>query len=264
MNQYKKRIESEQRNNQPENENDIYVIGLSDGTVKTGEPYEIYCRHRKNGAIVKAINQKCPSEPGRQVFLDFIDGRYHVRKTRQVYPSYLSEMPEHAESHKRFGSDPDFVEGDRLLTDLLIPIPGSLSLRYYGGTFDDGATVADIPAQDLDLTASIPATAGYARWVRVEKVDDGTLNIVDGTPAESDLLTYDDIPAQTAGNQSIFAVRCINGMTEFLYAPLAKDVYDLRFSGGGGGGYTPPATTALNDFQVGDGSGNWIKKHWHR
>lgn len=28
----------------------------------------------------------------------------------------------------------------------------------------------------------------------------------------------------------------------------------------GGGGYTPPATTAANDFQVGDGSGNWIKK----
>ena len=27
-----------------------------------------------------------------------------------------------------------------------------------------------------------------------------------------------------------------------------------------GGGYTPPATTAANDFQVGDGSGNWIKK----
>ena len=28
----------------------------------------------------------------------------------------------------------------------------------------------------------------------------------------------------------------------------------------GGSGYTPPTTTAANDFQVGDGSGSWIKK----
>jgi hypothetical protein len=35
----------------------------------------------------------------------------------------------------------------------------------------------------------------------------------------------------------------------------------LVFSGiAGGGGYTPPATTQINDFQMGNGSGSWIKK----
>lgn len=36
---------------------------------------------------------------------------------------------------------------------------------------------------------------------------------------------------------------------------LAEAVDNLTVSG-----YTPPTTTAANDFQVGDGSGNWIKK----
>lgn len=31
-------------------------------------------------------------------------------------------------------------------------------------------------------------------------------------------------------------------------------------SGGGGGGYTPPVTTAENDFQVGGPGASWVKK----
>ena len=38
------------------------------------------------------------------------------------------------------------------------------------------------------------------------------------------------------GNQSIWAVRCVSGTTEFLQSPYVNDLFDLRFSGSGGGG----------------------------
>ena len=55
-----------------------------------------------------------------------------------------------------------------------------------------------------------------------------------------------------------------SGQDTILQAPAKKytDLFDLRWGNGGvmgGSGYTPPATTADDDFQVGI-SGSWVKK----
>jgi len=212
-------------------------IGGSDGKLEGDYPFQVWVT-LWDGSEALAINQKCPNTRGYPVEVKFRDGHYYVEKVRQPYTTSLQEFPSHAKTHARFGSDVLFVDGGQFSPDLLIPVPGGLTLRYYGGSFDDGTTVVDIPPQDVDMTSHIPATAGFAAWVRVEKTSAGALAVVDGVAVAADLLSPDDIPAQTAGNQTIWAVRCINGMTEFIYSPVTKDLRDLRFGGAGSAGNT--------------------------
>jgi hypothetical protein len=83
-------------------------------------------------------------------------------------------------------------------------------------------------AQTLDLTAHVPATAGWWRFVTISINASETINATDGD--EGATLTGDDIPNPPAGYQALCAVRLHSADTT-----LSQDRFrmDLRYLGGG-------------------------------
>ena len=190
---------------------------------------------------------------------------YQVLAVRDTYDTQsTSGIPSHHTTHEFPHDDTVNVHGEQFLPALVRVDSGYTLLIYpFFCPVSTGGWVY-IPYQTLDMTSYLPATEAQAFAICAR--DDGTLSVVAGsTETTPELIGASDFPTMPdATYHGMWAVRMYSGQ-DAIHQDLTanNDLYDLRsmgVGGAGGGGYTPPATTALDDMQFGDGSGHWIKK----
>jgi|GEM_PF-1572999 len=239
-------------------------LGDRSGTVKADTNNNVYVT-LFNGEVFTVQNNRVPNVPRLPVVIGYEAGNktlLQVLRTRDVFEaSTYPDIPEHAKAnHEWPGVDTLWVRGEQFIPGLAVPVTG-LTVQVFGFVYYLTAWQV-LPTQEIDLTASLPTTG--ALFVLVEVDDAGVISLRDGTPVASrEVLTYADIPLPATDKKPLFAVKMYAGQSSVIKSRLETDIIDLRFAGfgtGGGGGGSAPTTTAINDFQVGDGSGNWITK----
>jgi len=186
-----------------------------------------------NGEIVDVYNPSVPNTAGYRVNVENVDGVMTIKSYRQVYSDAISAVtPEHHTSHEYPNNDTVWVWKDQFLPLLIYPTSG-FTVTIYGGVLYAGGTWGKLENQTLDLTASIPT--GAARWVLIQTDSAGVITTVNGSPVLSKtLLTYANLPAVTAGNLPLCAVKLYDGQTQLTRDPRAgkiNDFLDLRFAG---------------------------------
>jgi hypothetical protein len=195
---------------------------------------------------------------------------YQVLGQRDIYPTQQAPygLPLHHKTHEYPHSDTVSIHSEQFLPALvtansgmvLTIFPSFCPVSTGGWVYIHGTGAGNVYLLDLAATRPTAGAQAFAICAR----DDGTISVVaGGTVTTPELLTAAQFPAMPdATYHPLCAVRLYSGQSTIRQGTLSPDLYDLRaWLGGGSGssGYTPPATTAANDFQVGDGSGHWIK-----
>lgn len=147
-----------------------------------------------------------------------------------------AELPksQHADTHLPWGYDPLTVY-KRAHAEFKLTVADGLNVAVTAYEYDDlsGNRAVYPGTNSKDLTASVPGTAGQARWVLVylDKADN-TLKTVDGTVGP-DVPTYTlTKPNTPSGGVACAYVRLAYGQTEISEA----DIDDGRRQWGSGGG----------------------------
>jgi len=192
---------------------------------------------------------------------------FQVLSLRDAYETQsTSGIPSHHTTHEFPYYDTVNVHGEQFLPALVRVDSGYTLIIYpWFCPFSTGGWVY-IPYQTLDMTSYLPSTGAQAFAICAR--DAGTISVVaGGTKTTPELIGASDFPTMPdATKHGMWAVRMYSGQ-DAIHQDLTanNDLYDLismGVGGAGGGGYTPPATTAANDVQVGDGAsptGHWIK-----
>ena len=191
---------------------------------------------------------------------------FQVLGQRDVYPLQAPfSLPSHHKTHEYPGQDTVLVHSEQVDPALVTANNGfTLTVHAFFCPVSTGGWVR-IFSKTIDMTPYKPATGTQAFAICAR--DDGTISVVaGGTVATPEILTAAQFPPMPdATYHPLCAVRLYSSQGSIRQGVYSPDLYDLRAwagGGSGGGGYLPPATTATNDFQVGDGAtpGHWIKK----
>lgn len=208
-------------------------MGNLSGLVKADENNNIYVT-LFDGEVITVHNHRVPNVPHLPVIIGYEqDNRslLQVLRSRNVFSQPLTaDVPEHAKAnHEWPGIDTLWVRGEQIIPGLVIPSTG-LSVQIFGFVYYlDGFHV--LPTQEIDLSASVPATGALFTLVEVDSAGAITLN--DGSAAASrETLIYDDIPLPTANKKPLFAVKMYMGQTGILKSRLDTDIIDLRWADG--------------------------------
>lgn len=232
------------------------LLGNKSGTIKADNNGNVYVTFMDGETII--VQNKTVPNQRHWVIVGHKNDALHVLRSWDVFvSSALPDLPEHDHTWGKT-SNPAWIRKEQIMDGLAVPGTG-LTVEFYGFWFALNGTPHAIANQTIDLSAEIP-TSG-AQWCNVEADEDSLITFNAGTnKAAKELLLPEDIPATAADKRLLFSVKTYFGQTEFVKNLTENDFYDPRFSGAGSSASSAPATTAANDFQVGDGSGNWIKK----
>jgi hypothetical protein len=239
------------------------LLGRADGTVVAGEGL-VYVTLR-NGDVIVVSNAKVPNRPYMKVWIgkdEYNPAMMQVLSERYVYGKPLTaSLPLHGEKHQWPNEDAVWVDGNQFLPLLAMPgTGGDFYVKLYAAIIKwmDGTKYVKIQPPEINLSSLVPTNGAIYALLQVD--DTGTLTAKAGTQVEApELLTMDEIPMPDAGQLELWAVRLYSGMDRIHKDKQVNDFVDLRW-GRDAGAKAPPTTTAANDVQVGDGSGNWIKK----
>jgi hypothetical protein len=243
-----------------------------------------------NGQVMTVRNVRVPNVSRLPVVIGYEGNNpnlLQVLRARDAFdaPSHV-DLPAHAEKNHAWPNvDTLWVRGEQILPGLAIP--SALTVQLVGFVYYlSGFHLLD--NQTIDLSAQVPATG--AKYILVEVDTSGVISFnVGSAVASREVLTPADIPTPTANKMPLFAVKMYVGQTEILKSLLQSDIVDLRWARWSAGGIADApsdsvyygrrngawtnlktyfdtlyalllASTASNDFQVGNGSGGWIKK----
>jgi len=190
-----------------------------------------------NGSIAEVANRRVPEQINLPVYVGYDPlepNLLQVLSTRimagDTYANSPS-LPKHGLTHRFFETDPVWVELRQFMPLRVGPAAsGGMSVTVYRGVINTGGTWAEVPTSTIDLTASIPATSGYSRWVLVSIDRDGDIITTDGSDVVSTAITLSDMPAVPTGAVLVLAaVRLYNGQTYIAEAKTNTDILDLRF-----------------------------------
>lgn len=235
-----------------------------------GKSHTIYATIQDTGQVAEAVNSRVTVGLGTAIVVgyDALDQTKTMRVLRQWY-AYPGETPadgvvSHHGQHEWDGSDTVWVHGEQFQPGMIEAVAGTLSVKIYPNQYKiAGEWKAYHQRETIDMTAHVATTAGKARYSLIVVDSAGAFQVRDGAEAASwEVLSDADKPEPTAGDSCLWFVKSFEGITSFRHT-LANDYFeDARFAGASGGSTVPapPATTASNDFQVGNGSGAWIKK----
>jgi len=206
-------------------------LGDLNGTVKADNDGNVYVV-LFNGEVHIARNSVTPPIPRLPVLVGKYKGDIllSVIRARDVYAEkpYL-DIPAHAtKTHQWPAYDTLWVRGEQMLPGLAAPA-GGLIINFYGFIYYlNGWHILD--NQTIDMTSHIP-TSG-ANWVLAQGDSTGSITYVNGaTVAARELLTYEDIPAATAENKPLFAIKMYLGQTQIVKNLSSTDIADLRWGG---------------------------------
>jgi hypothetical protein len=222
----------------------------------------MYIYNMATGEVKEVYNQCVPNAAGIPVQIGIIPDHpklVQVLTYDQAYdddPPYPEITPGISKILSAFGIEPLWLAGAQFMPGLIQCNNGFVLTCYPWFRAKSTGGEVWIPKQTLDVTAYIPSSGAQAFGI-FDK-DDGTMAVVAGGTRETPELIVDaDFPnAPDVTYQKRYGVRLFSGQSEITENETYTDLFDFRW--GGGGGYTPPATTALNDVQVGNGAGTWI------
>lgn len=264
-------------------------LGNLAGTVKADNDSNVYVV-LFNGEVVTVRNVRVPNVSRLPVVIGYDSNNptlLQVIRARNTFvnPIY-PDVPEHsAATHQWPNPDVLWVRGEQIMPGLAIP--SGLTVEFVGFVYYLSGWYL-LENQTIDLSGEVPASG--ANYVLVEVDNAGAITFNAGASVASrEVLTHDDIPTPTANKMPLFAVKMYVGQTEILKSLLQSDIVDLRWSNWSAGGIADApsdsvyygrrngvwtnlktyfdtlyalllVSTASNDFQVGNGSGGWIKK----
>lgn len=145
--------------------------------------------------------------------------------------------------------DPVYIDISQVTTLSVQPSSG-LSVQIWPGTIPRPGIDAFVPAQLVDLTASVPVSG--ARYALISYDSTGAVVVTDGAinaggfPA----LTQADIPATPAGNWRTAAIALYAGQTEIVRTRGENDFWDLRFPEESTAGAVAPGDITLTDAHI--------------
>ncbi len=221
------------------------------GNVGTGElkvagtTNTIYVTVEGSGAVLTAIIGSVSVVFGTPIIIGYLasDKTQTLRVLRTWAAFGANENPsdgvkDHALQHQRWQRDPLWVYGEQILTDLLVPVPGTLSVKMYPGSNRiTGGYKTYTQRTTLDLTAYVPSTAGKAKYVLVVVNSAGAYAVRDGAEVTGYANLADaNIPDETVGDRVKWAVKLFSGQAEVRNTADVNDLIDLRFSGADGVG----------------------------
>lgn len=245
------------------------------GNVATGEVEVpdmtgmVYVTLNSGEVLDNVLNTRVPNMFGLQVSVGFdpsdISQALRILSARNVN-SMGADNPglgigSHHTQHEWPNSDAVFIWGEQILTSLFVPVPDTLTINIYPGTYltiTGHKIYTQLTNIDMATSCAIPV-AGEALYSIIVVDEDGVFQVRDGTPVTEqavpyisafNMLTDADLPALINGDTAICAVKVYFGQTEFFSSGNRNDFVDMRFAGGSGGGgdasvvtYTPAVLT---------------------
>lgn len=231
---------------QPKEEQIEAYMGRQDGKVRVPNRANFVYVRRLNGEVIQAFNDTVPAVKDRPIYIVHRK-HWYVTGPRNTFVQPQLLIPDGYAGMNPFPSaNAPLIAWQQYLPGLIQPF-GGLVLRVWGMNFDISGTIVNIPTQNIDMTAHIPASG--ARWVRIE-ANAGGLSVLDGSVvADPSLITQADIPAPSAGKNTWWIIKLSAGKTDFsnYYDFQNTDFIDLRFGGGGGGGGVTPVNPSVAD-----------------
>lgn len=195
---------------------------------------------------------------------------YRVLDALMVYEEapYNAGVPSHHETHEYMGlttSGHDLVFVHlRAWLPLRVAPAGGLTITVYRGIALVGSTWTAVEqAAALDLTAYQPVSG--ARYVLIQALSDGTIDIVAGAVKTLLTIALSDIPAPYTQALPLAGILLYAGQTAIQENRITNDLVDLRWPGrpqsttGGGSNLIPLSTRGASGPEiVFDRAGNVI------
>lgn len=236
------------------------ILGNHSGVVPTDTAGVVYVT-KWNGEVLQVINRRVPNQPYAHVMVGFESPKskiLQVLRGRDVYGELDEkvQIPYHAETHQFPGEDTVWVREDQFTHLLVYPSDG-MTVQIYGGiirAYDNSGWIV-VKNQTLDLTASVPSSAG-AKWGLIEVDENGDASVtLSAAVGSKSLLAVGDIPDPS--ETPIAAVKLYYGQTEVRRDGSVSDIIDLRFGNSVGiGGGTVKYFDDLLDVDAGSPSDN--------
>jgi hypothetical protein len=256
------------------NEGRSGLLGKADGTViftdsgGTDHRSLAWVRIITDAAVtlVVAENSGVPLQPNLPIRVADRNGvptivGIDTRKANIFTGGYMSNLPEHAWTHGRFGPDPLYITGAAFLPLMARPTqPADMTVTIEEGWFRwEGTVNAFQQAASSSMAAYVPTTAGVQHFIVLSlNRSTNSLTITDGTDqaqaifgtvpfSTADILTV----VNTLGVQHypIAAIRFYNGQTTIKAPDIFKD---LRLWGGESGFATYVLASVQDDATITD------------
>ena len=218
------------------------TIGNLDGVVSVpGMSNTCYCT-MENGTVLQVYNVKTPYMYGLPVYIgrDPLEPRkwqvVSVRSTIQIIDDSgtgtgSGNVPHHHQTHEWTGngSNDDLVRVDiRQIRNLMVQPAGGLSVYVNQGIVYAGSAWSVLPGTTVDLSLSVPVTAGQALYVLLSAAG-GVVTVTVGSEVNFTALALSDIPDIPAGNFALAAVRVYYGQSVISETVANTDIVDLRW-----------------------------------
>ena len=194
--------------------------------------------------MVVANKEVSISKPGLRVWVgpdaDTSGGPLQVLGERAVFSTPVNTgVSNHAEDHQWLGPDTVWVHPNQYLPLLALKGNTAFSIEIRGYTLSgwlDPSSFVEVRTQTLDLASHVPSNG--ARFCLIQLDSTGILSVVDGSVMEDpdQLLISTHIPAPSADQKGVWAVKLYTGQDRIHHDPMMDDLVDLRMSLGGGGG----------------------------
>jgi hypothetical protein len=256
------------------NEGRSGLLGKADGTViftdSSGTDHRnlVWVRIITDASVsvVVAENSGVPLQPNLPIRVADRNGVPTVvgvdtRKANIFTGGYLSNLPEHAWTHGRFGPDPLYITGPAFLPLMARPTqPADMTVTVEEGWFRWESTFnVWQQAVSSSMAAYVPTSAGVQHFIVLSlNRSTNTLTITDGTDGAQPI--FGTVPfttnnvltiVQTLGieHYPIAAIRFYNGQTEIKATDIFKD---LRLWGGEHGLASYTQTGVSDDLTITD------------
>lgn len=223
-----------------------------------GKPYMSYVTEFTTGVVSEVLNVRVSTEKLDELVLVGIDPNSNTPTTKQVLGPWnvyterkVSDIPPHSHTYPE---NTTWVKGEQFLPSLVVPVSGQLQVDVYPNiykTLTGFKEYTDVTR--VSFASSVPSPYGTRITLLVA---DGSGNYVfrDGPiVGNRNVLSDTDLPAAQIGDTVIYGIICYGGQTE----AVQDDLKDFRTANSITSNI--PATTASNDFMVGDGT-SWAKK----
>ena len=239
-------------------------LGDGNGTIQGNSPIYTYVRYPSaNSPAVEIINTRVTSQvQNLRVMVGYLPEQPNILQVLSVVPDQrldnatsLAFIPPHGDTHTWGGSDPTYIAW-RQITDFRLYAQGTLQVIMQGGIATIAGVVNTISTQPIDLSNSIPSSAG-ARWSLISLDSTGAVIVTDGSiQTNAAALNNTHIPATPSGNWRIWAIKLQYGQTTIDETRLITDTLDLRWPQNTGTGSIAVSDIALttNHIIVGNAS----------
>lgn len=210
-------------------------LGDGTGTVIGSQANYFYCRYpAAESPAVEVYANGCPPNDGMRVMVGYSADQPKLIKIVSWTDSALDDrtndhVKNHGDQHGYLGGDTVWVDWRQITTFRVEPYSG-LTVYVRGGVLPRSGADLQVVPQIIDLTSSVPGSAGQARYALISLDSTGAIVVTNGsvvTPIMS--LDAADVPDTPAGNFRLAAVALQYGQTNITESLLQRDILDLRW-----------------------------------